>query len=173
VRQVRVLRPGGGLHPGLHPGRARGLRRAVALRPLLRGGAGRGGQGHDGERPRRRRRGAGGRAPGPHGLLRKVQAEPRVPGRRRHAPDAAQVLQVTAGAGRVVGVGGVARRKIGSATHPRRLASLWAWTSKTRQGEHAGHWPLMCRLRAVSCLATSCMCKEMARQSAVLGCLVW
>jgi hypothetical protein len=171
VRQVRVLRPGGGLHPGLHPGRARGLRRAVALRPLLRGGAGRGGQGHDGQRPHRR--GAGGRAPGPHGLLRQVQAEPRVPGRRRHAPDAAQVLQVTAGAGRVVVGGGVARRKIGSATHPRRLASLWAWTSKTRQRRPRRPLAIAVSSPRSELLATSCMCKEMARQSAVLGCLVW
>jgi hypothetical protein len=100
VRQVRVLRAGRGLHSGLHPGRARHLRRAVALRALLGGGAGRGGQGHDDEAEgpcRRSSRGAaGGGAQGPHGLLRQVQAEPRVPGRRRHAADAAEVLQVTA-----------------------------------------------------------------------------
>jgi hypothetical protein len=58
-----------------------------------------------------------------------VQAEPRVPGRRRHAPDAAQVLQVRRRrrAGRV----GVARRK--SAVRPASSSEPWRRQDKTRR----------------------------------------
>ncbi|XBH86827.1 hypothetical protein VPH35_074413 [Triticum aestivum] len=80
VGQVRVLRAAGGLHPGVHRGREGRLRRAVAVRALLRGGEGGGQEARD-----------GGGAAGPHGLLRRLvpRQGPRAPGRRRHAPDAA------------------------------------------------------------------------------------
>lgn len=80
-----MLRAEGGVHQGVHPRREGRLRRAVAVRPLLGGGEGRGGQAW--EEQRRRRNGGG--SEGSHVLLRQVQEEPGLPGSRRHAPDAA------------------------------------------------------------------------------------
>lgn len=89
---MRVLRAEGGLHGGVHRRGEGRLRREVAVRAVLGGGEGRGGQ--EGRRRRRRRAAAGGRRQGPHVLLRQVlPEEPRLPRRRRHAPDAPPPLQ--------------------------------------------------------------------------------
>jgi hypothetical protein len=92
VSQVRVLRAPGGLHRGVHRRREGRVRRAVALRAVLGGGQGRGGQGPE-EEEERLQRGPGGGRQGPHVLLRQVRKQPGLPRRRRHAPDASPALQ--------------------------------------------------------------------------------
>lgn len=81
---MRVLRPQGGLHAGLHYRGQVQVRRQMALRPLLRGRAGRG---HD----EALRLGRG--RQGTHVLLPQVQVEPGRARRGRHAPDAPPPLR--------------------------------------------------------------------------------
>ena len=86
VGKVWVLRPEGGLHPGLHCQRQSKLPRPMAVWAVLWGSPGWGVQKEGSAR-------RGGGSEGSHGVLQDVQVKPRCPGGWRNAADAPEAVR--------------------------------------------------------------------------------